>query len=78
MLSKSRGQVLRVAAVLHVLFCFGKDTLDVPDTVTDAAVTAITNFIQVACQQTAYIAGRGLLSEEVQKFSNGGTQLFSD
>ena len=72
MLSKSRGHVLRVAAVLHVLFCYNDASdYEVPEEITEAAVKAATNFIMVSCQQTAYIAGRGSLSEEVERFKSG-------
>ena len=72
MLSKSRGHVLRVAAVLHVLFHY-KETSDytIPEEITESAVEAATNFVMVSCQQTAYIAGRGSLTEEVERFKSG-------
>ena len=70
MLSKSRGLVLRVAAVLHVLFHI--DCADpLSDQLSDMSIKAAVNFIQIACQQTAYIAGRGTLQEEVQKYKTG-------
>ena len=67
MLSKSRGYVLRVAVVIHVLFCFNSEDLIIPEEVSESAVSAATNFVSVSCKQTAYIAGRGLLSEEVYR-----------
>lgn len=70
MLSKSRGQVLRVAAVLHLLFHLNEDT-PLPDNVTEEAVIAATNLVKVACQQTAFISGRKSLKEEVEKFDRG-------
>ena len=70
MFSKSRGQVLRLAAVLHVLFTLGSDQ-PTDDVVSEAAVVAAINFIQVVCQQTAFIAGRGSLEEEIQRFRSG-------
>jgi hypothetical protein len=71
MLSKSRGHVLRVSAVLHVLFSSDTEGYAVSSEVSEAAVTAAANFVMVTCQQTAFIAGRGLLSEEVERFKTG-------
>lgn len=58
MLSKSRGQVLRLAAILHVLFSLGSDE-PTDDIVSEDAVKAAIDFVNMACQQAAYIAGRG-------------------
>ena len=70
MLSKSRGQVLCLAAVLHTLFTLGTNQpTDV--IVSEAAVKAAINYVQVVCQQVAYIAGRGSLEEEIQRFKSG-------
>ena len=46
MLSKSRGQILRVAAVLHVLFHL--DTpLIIPEAISDQALLAAQNFVEL-------------------------------
>lgn len=71
MLSKSRGHVLRVDAVNHMLFCLGSEGNDLPEEVSESAVHAAVHFVSIACQQTAYIAGRGLLSEEVERYKSG-------
>jgi len=34
--------------------------------VSEGAVKAAINYVQVVCQQAAYIAGRGILEEEIQ------------
>ena len=65
------GYVLQVAVVLHVLFCLSFEELIILEGVSESAVSAATNFVSVSCQQTAYIAGRGLLSEEVERFKSG-------
>lgn len=79
MLSKSRGHVLRLAAVLHVLFsifetdsdCTNEEELnDDEDVISEAAVKAAIDFTQLSCQQTASIADRGILEEEIQKFAS--------
>lgn len=74
MLSNSRGLVLRLAAVIHVLFSLEQDEpLDesVSDTVSENAVKAAIKFVQTACQHTTYIAGRGSLEEEIERFKDG-------
>ena len=85
--------MLRLAAVLHVLFSFFKgdtnpDTGDIlddsaitndgnipddSDTISEAAVQAAIDFTQLSCQQTAYIAGRGVLEEEIQRFDTSNS-----
>lgn len=70
MLSKSRGQVLRLAAVLHLLFSVGSDA-PTSDVISDPAIKAAINFIGVSCQQTAFISGRGIIEEDIQKFKSG-------
>lgn len=71
-LSKSRGQVLRVAAVLHTLFSIENDNMNVPDEVTDDALKAAVDFVCVSCQQTAYVAGRGPIDEEIERLNQPG------
>lgn len=71
-LSKSRGQVLRVAAVLHTLFSIENENMNVPDEVSDTALKAAVDFVCVSCQQTAYIAGRGLIDEEIERLNQSG------
>ena len=70
MLSKSRGQVLRIAAIQHVLFTLDSDEL-CGNTVTDAAIKAAINFVQVTCQQAAYIGGQGKIEDELHKCEAG-------
>lgn len=65
MLSKSRGQILRVAATLHVLI-----NMDVPQAIlqviTDKALKAATNFVETCNQHLAYLSGRGLISDAIE------------
>ena len=65
MLSKSKGQILRVAAALHVLFQLG-GSVDVSGEISEEAISVSINFVHLCCQQTAFIAGRGDIIEEVQ------------
>lgn len=71
MLSKSRGQVLRIATILHMLFSVDSEQGPLNSEVSDMAVKAAVNFVQTACQQTAFIAGKGLIKEEVQGYQAG-------
>lgn len=77
MLSKSRGHVLRLSAVLHLLFSITDLEEDLPlaDVITDKAVEAATDFIKISCQQTAYIGGRKSLQEEIERFNKSGMQV---
>ena len=56
MLSKSKGQILRVAATLHMLFHI--DTpLAIPSVIGVDAVEAAIDFVDVCIQQAAFLAG---------------------
>ena len=70
LLSKSRGHVLRLAGVLHILFRVGADESPT-NAISDKAVKAAINFVEVSCQQTAYIAGRGIIDGEIERFKCG-------
>ena len=65
MLSKSKGQILRVAAVLHVLFHVENPHI-IPSIVGDAAVKAAINFVDLCVQHAAYITGRGRIQDEIE------------
>ena len=69
MISKSMGQILRVSAVMHTLFNLGDEELD--STISPAAIEAAIHFVEVCCQQAAYIAGRGELDEELKLIVQG-------
>jgi hypothetical protein len=69
MLSKSKGQVLRVAASLHILFYLSDDEdamTDVDSEISEAALKAAINFVTLCCQQTSFIAGRGEINDEIE------------
>lgn len=74
MLSKAKGQVLRVAAALHVLFC---DTTDmdemdgVPSVISKEAVITAQNYVDTCCQHAAFIAGRGKVDDEISQLISG-------
>ena len=71
-LSKSRGQVLRVAAVVHTLFSIENENMNVSDEVSDTALKAAVDFVCVSCQQTTYAAGRGPIDEEIEWLNQPG------
>lgn len=77
MLSKSKGQILRVAAALQVLFSVERNTeQEQPPNagtvlISEDAITAAIDFVEVCCQQTAYMAGRGKIDEELEVYNAG-------
>ena len=58
MLSKSRGQVLRVAATLHALFHI-ETPQQLPTNVSDDAIVAAVEFVEVCNQHVAFLSGMG-------------------
>ena len=70
MLSKSRGQILRVAATFHVLHYINQP-LVIPDTISESAIKAAENFVDMCIQHAAYIAGRGNVEEAVSTITMG-------
>lgn len=75
MLSKSLGQTLRVSALLHIIFHFLSDASDnpLPDTISENAIVAAIDFVEVCCQQAAYIAGRKDIKKEIEHMEAGTT-----
>lgn len=69
MLSKSKGQVLRVAAVMHVLFHMSMPTI--PSEISENAVKAADSFVDYCLQQAAYLGGRGNFQEAIQEIRKG-------
>ena len=70
MLSKSMGQIIRVSAALHILFNFDNNE-PLSDTISDLAIEAAIDFVEVCCQHTAYITGRGNLHQELDRLETG-------
>ena len=67
MLSKSKGQILRTSATLHVLFHM--DTpLAIPETISGDAVKAA---VDVCIQHAAFLAGRGDVQELIEVLAMG-------
>lgn len=66
MLSKCTGQILRAATCFHILFGTGTT-----NEVSYQAIEAAMNFVEVCCQQTAFIAGRGQIEKEIEIIEAG-------
>ena len=64
MLSKSKGQVLRVAAVMHVLFHMHSPEI-IPKEISEDAVKAADCFVDICLQPAAYLGGRGDFQDAV-------------
>ena len=62
MLSKSMGQILRISAAMHILFHIDEDG-PLSNIISDMAIDAAINFVEVCCQHTAYITGRGNINQ---------------
>lgn len=68
------GQILRVSVALHILFRVEhEDPLQdsIPDTISQDAIKAAINFVEVCCQHTAYISGRGQIENELELVQAG-------
>ena len=75
MLSKSKGLILRVAGVLHVLFHLDVPG-DIPCTIKEKAIIAAQDFVDVCCQHTAFLAGRGDIEDAIQQLKLGLFSVF--
>lgn len=56
---------------MHVLFHITENEDPLPETVTTTAIEAAINFIEVCSQQTAYIAGRGNINDDLMLIESG-------
>ena len=70
MLSKSIGQIVRVSGIFHVLFAIESEE-PLSDTIKEAPIRAAINFVEVCCQHTAYITGRGSIENDIQLMKSG-------
>ena len=73
--SKSKGQILHVGAALHVLFalCPLVDLLETEECpkeettlISNEAIVSAIDFVNVCCQQTAYMAGRHNIGDDIK------------
>ena len=72
MLGKQKGQILRVAASFQVLFSMNGSregsgsNSDLNLIISDKVLLASINFVELCCQQAAYIAGRGDIKDDIK------------
>lgn len=57
--------------MMHMLFNIDNTDQPLDKEVGESAIKAAVNFIQLACKQTSYIAGKGTLQEEMDKYKEG-------
>ena len=81
LLSKSKGQTLRVAAVMHILFQIQQTDHEqaevvLTDEISEKALQAAIDFVQTSIQYAAYTAGRSTISKEVE-IAAAGTDIHS-
>ena len=62
MLSKSKGQILRIAAVMHALFHW-ETPASIPELISEVAIKAAVSFVEFCIQHACYLAGRGDVGE---------------
>lgn len=70
MLSKSKGLILRIAGVLHVLFHLNSPE-NIPNEISEEAIKAAEDFINVCCQHTAFLSGRGDIDDAIKSLQRG-------
>lgn len=79
MLSKAKGQVLRVAATLHVLSGDYEDdeghivmSDNIANSISENTLLAAKNFVMTCCQHAAYVAGREKIEDEIDSLLSVG------
>lgn len=75
MLSKSKGQTLRIAAVLHVLFHWETPTNIAPQISNEAIRDAVT-FVDFCIQHACFLCGRKEIREEIEDIQTEGHYMF--
>ena len=70
MLSKSKGQILRTAAVMHALFHMETPT-SISAEISEAAVKAADCFVDYCLQHAAFLGGRGEFKTAVDGLEQG-------
>ena len=61
---------MRVSAAMHVLFHLDKDE-PLPDEISDDAIKAAIDFVEICGQHMAYISGHGDIHQEVGHYESG-------
>lgn len=73
-LSKAKGQLLRVATCLHVLFNIDSPN-EVDEIIGEIPIKAGINFIEVCCQHAFSITGRHSASQQTEETVDGMSML---
>ena len=68
MLSKSKGQILRVAATMHVLFNW-ETPHNISSVISDEAMKAAIEFVEICNQHVNYFTGKDNITDEIEKIS---------
>jgi len=78
MLSKAKGEILQVAACIHVLFAdddkkeiFIPEAKQTPSVISDSAIIAAEDFVKTCCQHCLYLCGEGSIENEIRRCSGG-------
>ena len=75
MLGKEKGQILRVAANMHVYFGDTREdgsivVHDIPSIISEECICAAQDYVDTCCQHAAYINGRGSIDDEIKSLSS--------
>ena len=70
MVSKSKSQILRVSAVMHVLFHMDTPS-SIPPEISESAVIAAECFVDLCMQHAAYLGGKGNIQDAVEEIQRG-------
>ena len=65
------GQILRVAVCMHALFTIESGSEPIPSAISMEAVKAAIDFVDICSQQTAFLAGRGKIDDDIGIVSCG-------
>lgn len=70
MLSKSKGQIIRVSAAFHALFHLHNPGA-IPKEISNEAILGATDFVDMCTQHVAFMAGRGEITEHIARLIAG-------
>lgn len=74
MLAKAKGQILRVAACLQMLFCDedgpgGTVTVkEISEEIGEKAILAAQNYVDICCQHVCFLARKKTIEEVIQHY----------
>jgi hypothetical protein len=68
--SKSKSQVLRVAALFHILFFDDLDDVMPPVVISSQSLSAAIDYVKTCCKHASFIAGRSKNDDEIEKIES--------